>query len=290
MGKSRKKEMEFSPECFTVAADVFPPVAMGRENALRLATNLAAHQDLSDIHMSDESWVFRRPQAKGHARGHVEVTVSDQEITIEQRAPGGGLERFEILLEQAIDAIGAAIKPQAIWGSVVTLEYQVNIGSDTRKAILGSLGMLDEDDGPGKLGVFERPCHFVGLRLGFPAFRLIPEGKAGEKKSGGKESGGEEDDDDDLDAGDLMEQIMEEGTGKEGQEKGPPPGAGWHATLTLQSLQDDPNSLSVEVSGRWIVAKPWKDVTQLLSGRLRMVDEFLKTKTKEFLQQFRSEE
>src|SRR5439155_18796720 len=131
-------------------------------------------QDLTDIHMTDESWVFSRPQAKGHARGHVEVRVEDQAVIIEQRYPSGGLERFEVLVEQAVEAIGSVTKSEVIFASLIELEYVVELGTDTRKAILGSLDMLgDEEEGEqGKLGVFKRPCHFVGLRLGFPAFKL----------------------------------------------------------------------------------------------------------------------
>src|ERR1700730_11008181 len=154
---------------------MFPPIAMVRENALKLATSLAGHQDLTDIHMSDESWSFRRPQAKGHARGHVEVVIRDQSATIENRQPTGGLERFEILVEQVVESVGNVLRPQAVWGSEVTLEYVVKIGSDTRKLILGSLDMVGDEDEPGKLAVFDRPCHFVALRLGFPAFEYIPE-------------------------------------------------------------------------------------------------------------------
>jgi hypothetical protein len=233
--------------------------------------------------MSDESWVFSRPQAKGHARGQVQVSVSDQEVTIEHRSPNGGLERFEILMEQAVEAIGAVIKPQAIWGSVVTLEYQADIGGDARKAILGPLEMLGDEEGVGKLGAFERPCHFVGLRLGFPAFQYDPQGDEEEEDEEGAEL-------EDEKTAALAEGQLTENPTHAGGAKEPAKGADWHATLTLQSLQDDPKSLSVEVGGRWIGGVPWEHVKETLPSRLWAVDEFLKTKTSDFLEQFRSEE
>src|SRR5260370_38926222 len=93
MAKRKNKDLSFSPQCFTLKLEVFPQAAMAKEKALKLATNLAMHQELTDIHMGDEAWVFRRPQAKGHSRGHVEVKVEDQEITIEHQFPNAGLER-----------------------------------------------------------------------------------------------------------------------------------------------------------------------------------------------------
>jgi len=281
MGKEkRRRKPEFSPQCFTVAFDVYPPIAMLRENALKLATDLAAHQDLSDIHMSDESWSFRRPQPKGHARGQIELTVEDQEIAIEHRTPNGGLERFEILVGQVAESVGAVLRPQGIWGTNVTLEYVANIGGDARKAILGSLDMLEDEDTPGKLDVFQRPCHFVGLRLGFPAFEYVPT----------EDPPGEEDEPGETNTGKLIDRLIENKGGSGEQQEDAPKNAEWHATLTLQSLQDDPKSLLVEVSGRWFGAVDWKNVSNTLATRLRTVDGFLRTKTSDFIQQFRSEE
>jgi hypothetical protein len=281
-GKRENKGLDFSPQCFTVSFTVYPPTAMVRENALKLATDLATHQELTDIHMSDETWTFRRPQAKGHARGQIEVRLEDQDVTIEHVSPNGGLERFEILVEQAVESIGAVIKPQVIFGCEAVLEYTANIGSDTRKAILGSLDMLGEEDETGKLDVFGRPCHFVGLRLGFPPVKFVPKNEGSEEAKDETEEG--------SDTGELMEQLMDEEDDPEQPQTEAQQGIDWHATLTLQSLQDDPNGLSVEVNGRWIGAVPWKKVAKNIVLRLRTVDEFLKTKTRDFLQEFRSEE
>ncbi len=271
--KKGPDELKFSSQCFTLSFDVYPPITMVRENALKLAMDLAAHQELTDIHMSDESWTFRRPQAKGHSRGRVEVNVQEQEVTIEQRAPTGALERFELLVDQSLASFGAVFTPEAIWGSVISLEYLVDIGSDARQTILGNLDMLeneDEEGDGGKLGVFQRPCHFVGLRLGFPAFEVEDEPKTGEPAKEEKKAASSE--------GEAVEKKPEI------------KGIDWQATLTLQSLIDNPQALSVEVNGRWIGAVPWNEVNKQVSSRVRIVDEFLKTKTKEFLQQFRSEE
>jgi hypothetical protein len=255
-------ELAFTSQCFTLQFDVYPPITMVRENALKLATSLGSHQELTDIHMSDESWTFRRPQAKGHSRGQVEVSVEEQEVKIEQRTPAGALERFETLVEQTVSSVEAVFSPEAIWGSVISLEYLADFGSDAREAILGNLDMLeDENEGNGKLGVFGRPCHFVGLRLGFPAFEYKEEEGDEEKKEEAKEKG-----------------------------KAKSRGIDWHATLTILSVPDNPKAVSVEVTGRWIGAVSWSEVSSLLNKRLTIVDDFLKTKTRDFLQKFRSEE
>lgn len=270
MGKERKsKTLDFLPQCYTLTLDVYPPVAMGKDNALKLATGLSNHLDLTDIHMADETWTFRRPQVKGHSRGHIEVKVEDQEITIEHQSPSGGLERFEVLVEKTVEAVGAATQTQIIFGTLVTLEYTVEIGGDARKAILGQLGMAGDSDETGKLDVFKRPCHYVGLRLGFPPFKV--------------------EDDMDESEGEGDEGSNEEGVGDESGEHGTE-GADWQVMVTFQSLQDDPEGLSVEVSGRWMGPLKWDDSQECLLHRIRTVDEFLKKRTTDFLQQFRSEE
>lgn len=269
--KKGSDELKFSSQCFTLSFDVYPPITMVRENALKLATDLAAHQELTDIHMSDEAWSFRRPQAKGHSRGQVEVAVQEQEITIEQRSPTGTLERFELLLDQTLASIGAVFSPEAIWGSSISLEYMVDIGGDARETILGNLDMMGDEEDKGKLGVFERPCHFVGLRLGFPAFEYEEEDESQEAGESPTSEPAQDEPDKPVKA-DKSDRVKR---------------ADWHAMLTIQSLPDNPNILSVEVSGRWIGAAPWANIQHLMTSRLKCVDEFLKTKTKDFLQQFR---
>ncbi len=285
MAKKKPTGFVFSPECFTLTLDVYPPIAIGRENALMLATDLAVHQDLTDIHMSDESWTFRRPQIKGQSRGHIQVAVESQEISIEHQSPVGGLERFEILVDQTVEAIGHVIKPQMVFGFLVVLEYSANIGQDARKAILGSLEMLGDDEDDGKLGAFERPCHFVGLRLGFPPFHYEPT-----KKDTVDDDDKPENPTKTPEAGEIIDKLIAEKGEDVDADDRPPKGSEWGAMITIQSLQDDPKGISVEVSGRWMGAIPWEECKKSLSLRLKTVDEFLKTKTTEFLQQFRSEE
>ena len=65
MAKKRSpKGFEFRPQRFSVSLVVYPSVAMIRQDALELAKNLGSHLELTDIHMTDETWEFRRPQAR----------------------------------------------------------------------------------------------------------------------------------------------------------------------------------------------------------------------------------
>lgn len=274
--KGSGKHFEFTPQNFTVGFDVYPLIAMIRENALRLAQNLSAHHELTDIHMSDESWQFTRPQPRqGRAGGAIQVVVEDQEVKIAHRYPNGGLERFEILVEQVIEAVEKVAEPQILLGTTTSLEYLVDIDGDAREAIVGALRLPSDDDESDKLGVFNRPCQFVGLRLGFPPYRLA---------EGTDEAEGERHEE-------LMERLVsaEEGSAKQEPETNPE-GADWQATLTLQSLPEEPSKLSVEVEGRWMAPNQWKDVPKVIGNRLKTVDDFLRTTISEFLKHFRSDE
>src|SRR5437867_3701996 len=129
---------EFTAQRFALSLHLYPPVAMVRENALELARHLSAHHELTDIHMSDETWEFRRPQSKqGQPRGMIRVQVESQEVTIEHRFPVSGLERFEILTDQVTTAIESVINPDILFGTSVELEYVIDIGGDARKLLLG---------------------------------------------------------------------------------------------------------------------------------------------------------
>ncbi len=278
--KGAAKSFEYTAEKFAVAIDIFPPVAMIRDNALQLAQALSQHHELTDIHMSDEKWEFRRPQAKqGQPRSAIEVTVENQEIRIEHQSPIGGLERFETLLNQVLDAIHTVIKPGVLLGTTVELEYLVDIGGDAREAILRSLGLIgeEEEEEADKLRVFDRPCHQVGLRLVFPPF-IVEE---------------DEPEKDDAEDDGPIEELPERGTaaqkGKSGEKAPELQGVNWQAILTLQSLQDEPSKFSVEVVGRWVDPVAWQpEIFKTIPQCVRGVDEFLKTKINDFLQHFRS--
>jgi hypothetical protein len=251
---------------------------MIRENALQLAQKLSAHHEWTDIHMSDEEWMFTRRQPRqGQPGGAIKVRVQEDEVQIEHHFPNGGLERFEILVDQVIEAVQQVVRPQILLGTATSLEYVVDIGGDSREAILGALQMPGENEESDKLEVFNRPCQFVGLRLGFPPYQIAPRadepdasGDAGEDRGGMLAQGG---------TNEPPETDVENG----------PQGADWQATLTLQSLPEEPTRLSVEVEGRWMAPSQWKDVPQVVGQRLRTVDEFLRTKISEFLKHFRSD-
>jgi hypothetical protein len=268
---------EFTPQNFSVSFDVYPLIAMVRENALRLAQNLSAHNEWTDIHMSDEEWQFTRRQPKqGQPGGAIKVTVEEQEVEIGHRFPTGGLERFEILVDQIIDAVEQVARPQILLGTVTSLEYLVEIGGDARESVLGGLKLLGESEESGKIEVFDRPCQFVALRLGFPPYQQTAPGAEARSRSG---------DEEDEDLTPSYAEGSEEQTLDDGPKK-----ADWQATLTIQSLPDEPTQLSVEVDGRWMAPRRWKDdVPKVMGDRLRIVDEFLRTKISEFLKHFRSD-
>lgn len=270
-------QIEFTPQNFTVRFDLYPLVAMIRENALQLAQTLSAHHEWTDIHMSDEEWVFSRRQPRqGQPGGAIKVRVKDDEVHIEHYFPTGGLERFEILVDQVIEAVEQVVKPQILLGTTASLEYLVGIGGDAREGILGALTLAGEGEESDKLEVFDRPCQFVGLRLGFPPYQI-------ERATKQQDSG--------ESAEDVAKQFAD--SGKEEAPKPDDPkerrGADWMATLTLQSLPDEPTRLSVEVNGRWMAPGQWEDVSQVVGMRLKTVDDFLRTKISEFLKHFRSD-
>jgi hypothetical protein len=83
MAKKEKKTPDFAPQSFIVSFELFPQIAMIRENALRLAQQLASHHALTDIHMSDEAWEFKTPVPKqGEPRGLIRVKVDDEKIRL----------------------------------------------------------------------------------------------------------------------------------------------------------------------------------------------------------------
>ena len=91
-----------------------------------------------------------------------------------------GLERFETLLDQVVTSVDPVINPKLLLASIVRLEYIIDLGGDSREAILEGLGLSGENSESDKLGVFNRPCHVVGLRLRFPAYRLMDDDSEGE--------------------------------------------------------------------------------------------------------------
>lgn len=283
--KEGDKDFQFVADCFTLSFMVYPTIGMIREDALKLATSLAEHTELTDIHMADESWVFQKPQARqGQPKGMIRVEVDDEsEVSIKHHFPNAGLERFEYLVEKILHSIGSVVTPEAVFGHAVVLSYVVDIGGDARKNLLGSLA-LDRGDGDdeegkdSKLGVFNRPCHAVGLRLAFPPYR-----EEGRSKSLPEDAEGEDD------ANEQAGQFGEQSGAKETKNKGAYKGADWQATLTLQTLADEPNKVSIEVDGRWVSPMNWKQFVKSVTDRLRLVNEFLRQQTTEFLKHFRSE-
>jgi hypothetical protein len=296
MSKKREtaKDFQFIPECYTFRFTVFPTIAMIRDNALKLATKFSEHTELTDIHMADESWVFQRPQARqGQPRGRIRVTIDDDsEISIEHRYPAGGLERFDMLVEKIIQSLGSVVSPDVVFSSAAILEYVVDIGGDARKILLGSLGLAGEE--MNKMSAFKRPCHSVGLRLGFPPY-ILKEAEAEsaepEETSSAIESSPDADDDDEDDDDGSFEELTqpEDEPDEQVSKSSGTKGASWHSTLTLESVAEEPNRLSVEVDGKWFGAVRWKKFVKLSAERLRTVDDFMRQQTTEFLQHFRNE-
>jgi hypothetical protein len=106
---------EFVPRWFTVTLPVYPPVPMVQASALSLATALASKLNLTDIHMSDERWEYRRPHAtEGQPRGLIRVSVRENEIRIEHRFPATGLEQFERLVQQVTSSFAPPYAPHVV--------------------------------------------------------------------------------------------------------------------------------------------------------------------------------
>lgn len=265
------KPFEWVPQNYSVSIDLFPNIAMIRDNALKLATQLSDRNlELTDIHMSDEQWEFIRPQPKqGQTGARIRLSVQEQVVELEHTFPSAGLERFERLVDQVIESIEKVATPGVLLSSMVSLQYQVDMESDARKAVIGPLELVEGEE-DGKLAVFGRPCSFFGLRLGFPPYLL--EGTSNEAEEGAGEGALAN-----VESGGIKSGVSEE----RGEE--------WQATLTLQSLTNSPNSLSVEVSGQWMHPIFWKGIQKVLNDRVQVVDRFLKTKTGGFLKHIRGE-
>jgi hypothetical protein len=84
--KPIEPDQKFIPRSYNVKLVIFPPIAMVQQTALDLARELSEKQlSMTDIHMGQESWSFRRHQpSQGEPRGKIEVTVEQQEISINQ--------------------------------------------------------------------------------------------------------------------------------------------------------------------------------------------------------------
>ncbi|MFL5240940.1 MAG: hypothetical protein ACJ8FY_02440 [Gemmataceae bacterium] len=278
-----KVEPDFTPRRYRVSFAVYPSVPMARESALEFAKTLGARHELTDIHMSDESWVFQQPQtSQAEPRGMIRVTVEEQEIKVEHHFPAGRLERFEKLVDDVVAATRVIVNPRILLSTEITLEYVTKMGGDARQAILDTLQLSEGDDDADKLAVFGRPCHVVGVRFMFPPYAIKKTKKAAEsteelmdklaEPDEGSETGHEEEEDGDED---------EESEGK---------GEDWQVTLTIESLVDDPHAISVEVTGRWLGGDPWQRISELVNKRLVLVERFLHTETVAFLKHFRSEQ
>jgi len=257
-GREQPETLSLVPREFSVSLQVFPPIAMARKTALDLATSLSEHVELTDLHLGDEAWTFRRPQtSQVSPQGLISVTVEEYEIEIRHDFPTGQLEQFEHLTDLVINAVSKVIKPTHILRTGIELEYVTNFGGDAREALLGGLRLSGGE--ADKLAEFGRPCHLIGLRLMFPPFTVVS------------------DEDDEADADEHAENADESNKEKIGSD--------WHATVTIRSLADDPGGISVEVDGHWGPIT-WKDGTKIVAERLNTVLEFLRERTIAFLKKF----
>jgi hypothetical protein len=261
---------EFLPRKYELSLVPYPGITMARRNGLKFATSLAASHELTDIHFGDETWEFKRPlTTQTEPRALIRVTVEEQVVKVEHEHPNGGLEAFERLIDDIVEATESTAAPEMLLTTIMSLEYTTAMGQDARQAMMDGLQLTGGVDDPGKMRVFDRPCHGVGLRLIFPPFV-------------------NRDDDEDEEESEEADETTSTALVPAGQVMHSPQAQGseWQAIVTIQSLEEDPSKISVEIDGRWMPA-PWRDVTKVAVDRLARMDDFLRTKTVEFLKFFK---
>ena len=270
--------IQIVPRWFTVQLTVYPPIPLISANALELAKNLATKLSLTDIHMSDELWEYTHPAAtEVQPYGRVRVTVEEDKIKIDHMFPATGLEHFERLIQTVIEAIEPTRVSPQFTITTVELDYVVDLKQDARQALLVGLGLLNEDeDEAHRIDCFGRPCHLVGLRLGFPPYRI--KRKKAEPVEG--EAGDEHN---------AEDKTRAESGESDSEENETEPGEDWMARLTVTTLEDDPAKASVEVFGQW-GPSPWTNIHETLIERLNIAERFLREKAVTFLGNFRAED
>jgi hypothetical protein len=267
-----QKPLHFEARGFEMTVGFFPQIAMVRKNGLSLASNLAKYHELSDIHFSDERWEFKRPMAsEGEPRGLIRVSVEESQITIRHRFPTTGLERFERLCEQVLDSFESPLTPEFLFSTIARLEYVTTIGKDSRISLLDGLNLGKEGE-PGKVDAFGRPCSSVAVRLRFPPYEIIED--EAEATDAPTEQGPSDQ---------ALIPVSSESTSQDDTEEG---SAEWQAIVTVSSLSDDPEKVSVEVDARWVKPAPWEAGASLISERLRIAEQFLRTSVAKFLEHF----
>jgi hypothetical protein len=266
----------FSPRWFTVKLTVYPPIPMVDETAYGLAARLGGPLSLTDIHIGDELWEYRRPhKTAGQPRGLIRLLVEENEIRIEHQFPATGLEQFERLAQTVLNSFEGddeqtSIRPLMTFISV-ELDYVVNLRQDSRDALLCGLSLkTNDEDEPNRIDSFERPCYLVGLRLGFPPFRQraqTPEADEGELQP--------------EDAGAGVTHIADPGASDELAV-----GADWEAQVTLLTLEDDPSKASIEIAGRWMRPVKWSEIKDEIANKLEVAEKFLRQHVVNFLDHF----
>jgi hypothetical protein len=118
---------------------------------------------------------------------------------------------------------------------------------------------MREEEGRDKIDAFKRPCHLVGLRLGFPPYTV-------------------EDDDSDTDKPEASDQTAPDPPIDEGSD--------WQAIITLLTLDDDPTKLLVEITGTWQEPFQWSGIHDTIQARLNIASDFLRSRVSGFLGHF----
>jgi|GEM_PF-4481568 len=282
---------EFAPRNFTVTLPVYPPIPMIQSSALALATRLASKLSLTDIHMSDEVWEYKRPHAtEGQPRGMVTVQVREGEIKIEHAFPATGLEQFERLVRQVLSSFHKPFAPSVVFGVNIELDYVVELSGDARQSLLEGLRLFGGYEDVDKIDAFGRPCHLIGLRLGFPAYREVADEQADDDSGEDGEDDGAADppatkEAESKDSGDSEEKPANQA--ESSSDENGLGGSDWHATVTMVTLEDDPSKISVEVAGLWPKPYPWKNVEDMVEERIEVASAFLRDRISGFLEHFR---
>jgi hypothetical protein len=295
--------LDFVARSFSVTLPVQPNVPLVPAIGIALAKELSQKFPVPDIHISDERWEYKRPMvSEASPRGVVKIVVREDSIKIEHQHPATQLEPFENLVGQVLAAFASCFdqtyRPVFVGGLDVELAYVVDLSVDARKSMLEKLGLVDDEGG--KMTCFGRPCHSVGLRLGFPPYQLSDDDDDTDEESASDDEPINEQLDEatpdevdtpltsDRTSGQLHESDPEsEEDDVDNLTHAAFGGELWQANVSINTMDENPKKVVVRVSGTWPIPSLWKNIEPAVHHRLSIAVQFLKQKVSTFIEHFR---